>query len=408
MIVDTLPDGPRLLSYCTNVHPGESVEEILGALRQHAVPLRRRFPDKEPFGLGLRLGERAVRELQETPSRLEDLLGFLGDHSLAVYTLNVFPQGAFHGDSVKEQVYQPDWTRPERAAYTRAAAGLLARLLPADQDYGTLSTLPVGHGLQDPGSLEAAAGNLAAVAADLARLEGDSGNLLQLCLEPEPLCVLETSSDLVAFFKEHLLPAARRLPAVAGCDGEEQVRRHLGVCYDTCHMAVGFEEAGYNLQRLRREGIQVGKIQLSSALEVRRPGENPEGLSRLAEFQEERFLHQVIGRDRRGKLLRYPDLPDFLRSRQAAGAGLEVARCHFHVPIHLPDAFPLGTTQAHLLEVLNAQRLAPEVRHLEVETYTFELLPHKPVGKLDLVDDLENEIRFAWGHLAGGTPAQAP
>ena len=103
----------RILSYCTNVHTAESVADLREALERHAVPLKRRLAPDEPFGLGLRLGERAVHELEDELV-FQEFAAFLAEHELFAYTVNAFPQGTFHGDVVKDEVYRPDWREDER------------------------------------------------------------------------------------------------------------------------------------------------------------------------------------------------------------------------------------------------------------------------------------------------------
>lgn len=399
MILDGSGADRRLLSYCTNVHPGETVAEITDDLRRFAVPLRKRFAD-ERFALGLRLGEVAVTELDQDPEAMAAFKAFLDRERFIAYTLNVFPQGAFHAPEVKEQVYQPDWSDPSRAAYTMAAARVLAQLLDDDDPFGTLSTLPLGWVSEKSADAtqplrDAGARNIARVAHQLADLEAATGRRILLCLEPEPLCVLETTAETIAWFEEDLWPLGNDLEAVGGRDGEEQLRRHVGACYDACHLAVEHEDVLYGLERLERAGVPVGKIQLSCALELRRPRENPEGLRRLLAFDEPRFLHQVVVPDKERKLVRFRDLGRFSAWLEATSEPVGSARCHFHVPIHLPPSWPLHTTQASLRDVMHREHVRRSVRHLEVETYTFSVMPDALRQDGSLVDSLEREIAFA-------------
>jgi sugar phosphate isomerase/epimerase len=404
MLLDTAPGSPpRLLSYCTNVHPGETVAEITAALEAHAVPLGDRLG--RPLALGLRLGETAVREL-EIAGRLESFRDFLRREHLVVTTLNVFPQGRFHADVVKEAVYSPDWSTPERFDYTRRAAQVLARLLPPDDRFGTLSTLPLGFRKSTAGREPRCAASLARLVHELAVLEDREGVHILLCLEPEPLCLIETTGELIAFHRDSLLPCAAELPSVGGRSGPEQLYRHVGACLDTCHAAVEYEDPVGALRALRGAGIAVGKIQVSSALVARDPGARPDVVARLREFAEPRFLHQVIARAPDGTCTRFADLPGFIGAVEHGFRPAE-ARCHFHVPIHLAEIPPLETSREDLLRLLARERAQPSVRHLEVETYTFPLLPGVAPGPAALVADLEQELRFAHRALAASDPNAA-
>jgi len=318
----------------------------------------------------------------------------------------VFPQGAFHDDVVKDAVYLPDWSDAARADYTLGAARVLASLLDDSDPFGTMSTLPLGWVADEQeGAFDAlataSARRIADVAHGLAVLESETGKCIQLCLEPEPLCALATTGDAESWFTEYLWPRASELEGVGGADGESQLRRHVGVCFDACHHAVEHEDALYGLERLQRRGIEVGKIQLSCALEVRRPRENREGLERLMAFDEPRFLHQVVARNARHQLVRFRDLPAFKDWLDRETTHVEMARCHFHVPVHLISTWPLSTTQPALKDLMFRESRRKSVRHLEVETYTFDVMPEVLGRETTLVDSLERELRFARSGLLG-------
>src|SRR3954452_432273 len=99
----TLPAYPNLptvsstvhLSYCTNIHPGESWPEVRANLDRYLVPVRERVAADRPFGVGLRLSAESARALA-TPHALDELRGFLAAHDLYVFTINGFPYGPFH------------------------------------------------------------------------------------------------------------------------------------------------------------------------------------------------------------------------------------------------------------------------------------------------------------------------
>jgi hypothetical protein len=50
-------------------------------------------------------------------------------------------------------------------------------------------------------------------------------------------------------------------------------------------------------------------------------------------------------------------------------------RVHFHVPVFLDQTEHFPTTQANLSQVLKLQKMSGFCRHLEVETYTWDVLP---------------------------------
>ncbi len=332
------------------------------------------------MGVGLRLSAIAAEAL-DAPTELCTLREFLAREQLYVFTVNGFPYGPFHGERVKEQVYAPDWRTPERLAYTDRLAGLLAALLPDDQPdlTGSVSTVPGAfRASASVDAREAIAEALLRHAAYLAALEDRTGRRITLALEPEPMCLMETTAEAVGFFEEFLFTAeaAARFAALSGrapAAAETLLHRHLGLCLDVCHAAVEFEAPADSLASLRRAEVSVMKLQLSSALAV--PHMDAAAAELLRRFDDGVYLHQVVEQGPDG-LTRYLDLPEALAAWHADAAPGREWRVHCHVPV-FHDA-PLGrfaTTQPTLLDMLARQCRDGISPHLEVETYTWDVLP---------------------------------
>ena len=383
------------LTYCTNIHAGESWPEVRTALARHLPEVRRQVAPDRPFGVGLRLSALAAGALAE-PAALDELKSLLAASDCYVFTINGFPYGPFHGRRVKEAVYQPDWRHEERLAYSDRLADLLVELLPDDAELeGSVSTVPGTFKplAEAPGAIDDIARNLVRHAAHLVGIRERTGRTIALALEPEPWCYLETIDETVRFFEQHLFGAAAvrqliDLTGLARSDAEAALRRHLGVCYDVCHAAVEFEDPAASLRALEAAAIGVPKLQLSAALRIAAVG--PETAAQLRPFDEPVYLHQVI--ERRGdRLTRHLDLPDALAGI-AGSAGTEW-RVHFHVPIFLAELRDFSTTQAFLREILARHRQQPISRHLEVETYTWDVLPAH-YRQVDVASAIAREL--AW------------
>jgi len=364
------------LTYCTNIHPGETWPEVEHVLATLVPGVKRLVSPDAPFGVGLRLSAEAAFEL-EKPDTLTRARTILEREGLYVFTLNGFPYGAFHGGPIKERVYDPDWQTEARVAYTSALARVLAALLPPG-GVGSISTVPGCSALRAgvPGARRLMAQNLARTAAELFTIERESGKLVTLALEPEPACLLETAADAVDFFENDVFsPEARaELGRRCGLDtdaAEGALRRHLGVCLDTCHASVEFERPREALARLVARAISVPKIQLSAGLVLERP--SPEALAELRTFDDGVYLHQCVVRPTPdAPLVRFLDLDQALAHAPALGPEASW-RVHFHVPIFERSLDPFTSTQGDLEDLLrSAPELAP---HLEVETYTFGVLP---------------------------------
>lgn len=363
---------PLHLTYCLNVHPGELWPENFEAIQTHACAIRDQVAPDKPFGLGLRLSRRAA-DLLCQPEALAAFLDFMKANALYAFTINGFPYGNFHGKPVKTEVYRPDWSTRERLDYTVDLARILARILPEGAE-GSVSTLPLGYGrLPDFSSRAADILNLAECAATLHALHSETGREIHIGLEPEPDCLLETTGDVIQFFEGPLLELG--VPRVASClccdrpTAETILRRHVGVCFDTCHLAIQFEDLAGSLTRLTHRGIRISKVQLSAALEAE-PGSQT--LRRLGDFVDPVYLHQVKVRPPSpGSLLSYPDLADALRDAPASG----LWRIHFHLPLYYEGEGRLASTTAAMNgDFWNTLKATP-VSHWEIETYTFHVLP---------------------------------
>jgi sugar phosphate isomerase/epimerase len=367
------------LTYCTNVHPGDSWLEVLRAVRAHVPRVREGIGGNEPFPLCLWLSRRAAQDVDERAAA--EMRDWCRANGCRVTAINGFPYGAFHGRAVKRDAYLPDWRHPDRRDHTRRLADILAAWLEGDAP-GVVSTVPLGYG-RDGAEWECARDNLVSTLEHLDGLAQASGKHVILALEPEPGCVLETTAQVVRFFES--------------LDLSEDRGRYLGVCYDCCHQAVQFERAAQSLAALAGAGIRVAQAHVSAAL--RAPGTQ---LALLAQLDEPRYLHQTIGRRRDGTLARFEDLPAALAASPAE-THVEEWRVHFHVPIFARTLGDCATTQPDLEEALAA--LDPAIP-LVVETYTFDVLPERMrTGSLD--DSLVRELRWARERLALRARAEA-
>jgi sugar phosphate isomerase/epimerase len=359
------PDGSLLhLAYCSNVHPADDLDGVAAQLERYAARVRARL-DAPVLGIGLWVAAPALAAgAEQAAERLRAQLDRLG---LEVVTLNGFPYTAFHADVVKLDVYRPNWADARRRDYTLGLARLLARLLPDDVRDGSISTLPLGWRTEwDEDAAAAGRQALEEVAAGLIELERETGKRIRIALEPEPGCTIETVAQASDF--------------LAGVAPE-----WIGLCLDACHLAVQFEAPDGALALLDEAGVPVVKAQVSSALRVPEPA-TARGF--LDDFAEPRFLHQVR-EVVHGHVAGADDLPD------ALGGALPAEhewRVHFHVPVHAAE----HTTQRELESTLAALAGGPAARttHLEVETYTWGVLPDGPGGDDGLVEGLAAEL--AW------------
>jgi sugar phosphate isomerase/epimerase len=398
------PSGFFHLTYCTNIHAAEGWDAVYANIQRFAPALKARLSPSGPFGIGLRLSARDARELLEG-NRLDAFRAFLDRGQLYVALINGFPHGSFHRTAVKADVYAPDWRDEERVRYTLDLVTILSRLLPAQLD-GGVSTAPLSYkpwvGDASPAAFTR---NIVRVAEAMVRERQRSGALLHLDIEPEPDCVIETSDEFLEFFERHLLAEGSPLLASSiGCtvaEAETHLREHVRICVDCCHFAVEYEDPIAALERVRAAGVQVGRVQLSSALTVTFPGDAAGCrllVERLRRFADSTYLHQVIER-RNGVLTHYPDL-DVALDQRPSPAGAEW-RIHFHVPLFTAEYDGLGSTQSYVRQVLDIARRTRFTRHFEIETYTWDVLPQGL--KIDLLDSIGREYDWVLAEVTEGT-----
>lgn len=383
------------LTYCTNIHPGADWKSTFESLKQYVPKIRDQVSMGRPFGIGLRLSNKASEELNEG-RKLAEFKTWLNENRLYVFTMNGFPYGNFHNEKVKDRVHAPDWTTDERVTYTKRLFGQLAFLIPEGIS-GGISTSPISykhwHDVSTMGDVFVkGAKNLSEIVLQLHKIEKDTGKYLHLDIEPEPDGLLENSDEVVHFFKEYLIPTAKdRIAESLGIQGslaEELVYRHINICYDICHFSLAYEAPEETLRKFSKIGIKVGKIQVSSALKiVFNDSDRDQIWESLALFDEPTYLHQVT--EKIGDTVRtYNDLPIVLKEKK----DFSELRAHFHVPIFLEKFDKLYSTQDHILKVVDYLGQHKVSDHLEIETYTWEVLPD--VLKVDLSESIIREIKW--------------
>ncbi|MBA2492532.1 MAG: metabolite traffic protein EboE [Gammaproteobacteria bacterium] len=393
------------LTYCTNIHPGESWEAVFAGIERYVPGLKQRLSPQKPFGIGLRLSDLAARELLQGDA-LDGFKTWLGERGLYVFTINGFPYGGFHRQVVKDQVYAPDWRAAARVDYTLRLARILAALLPADIE-GSISSVPISYKpwfhneAERAAAFERASVNLARMAAELMSIRATTGRSLHIDVEPEPDCLLENSDETVEFFERWLLPVGGSWLASTLCispsEAQANLLAHIGVCYDTCHFALQYETPAAALSKLTGAGIRIGKVQLSAALKASMPESADERgavIERLRPFAEPTYLHQIVERHADGSLHHHADLSTATSPHPDAREW----RVHFHVPIFSGEYGGIYSTRDDIAATLSVLRDTHACPHLEIETYTWEVLPSRL--KVDLSRSIVREYEWVLNTFA--------
>ena len=371
------------------------------SLQTFVPEVKRRFSPQVPMGVSLRMSNATVEELIKKPDERIWLKKFLEENSLYIYTVNVFPYGPFKGEIVKEKVYEPDWTTDSRTKYTMHIADILAEVTGPEVE-PTIQTAPLAFRpkVTDETYVAQFNENIYKLIAHLMSLENSSGRRVKVAVEPEPFCFLETIPETVSWFNNYIysLSAAKKIAEYSRQPLSEvfgATRRYIGVVLDICHQSVEFENIADDIDLLSQAGIPIFKLQEAAALRV--DNVTPEIVEELKKYTGTIYLSQTT-QLRDGALTRFLNLEDAI-SAWEDDPGPREWRTHFHVPVFLKDLGPFQTTRSGIDDALRVHARTPLSNHLEIETYTWDVLPdHLKTG--DIIEYVVRELEYVRDELA--------
>jgi hypothetical protein len=372
-----LPGGLGHLTYSTLVHPADTWDDLWESVQTYLPRVKERIAPDRPFGVSLRLSAASADRLARDDAARDRLSRFFADNDMYLYTANAFPYGPFKGRRVKEQVYEPDWRSEERTKYTIDVADVVADLAPEGIE-PSIQTAPLGFKPNVTGEDVVAAytDHVLRVTAHLIELRERSGRTVTLAIEPEPYCFLETTTETIAYFRDHLYSgsgatALARMTGLPVADALLALRRHVGIVFDTCHQAIEYEDIGVSLQALVDAGIPIFKLQEAAAIHV--PEVTAEAVAALRKYAETIYLTQTLER-RNGSSAKYLNLEDAFAAWES-DPGPREWRVHIHVPVFLDDLGAFRSTRFAIEDALAFHKTLPLSRQLEIETYTWDVLP---------------------------------
>ncbi|WP_299554051.1 metabolite traffic protein EboE [Seonamhaeicola sp.] len=394
------------LTYCTNIHPGETWDEIFGNLKNHTTKIKDQLSPNKSFGIGLRLSQKSASVLLQD-NNLANFKTWLDSNGLYVFTMNGFPYGEFHNTVIKDQVHTPDWTTKERVNYTRDLMTILAYLLPENME-GSVSTSPLSYkywfNTQDEvkNTTQKACQSLMEVVLQLVDIKKTTGKLLHLDLEPEPDGFLENTKEVLDFYNDHLLKEGlSTVQSALNCSSEiakTHILDHIQICYDVCHFALAYERPEFVISNFQNAGINIGKVQISAAIKCKKSDTVSVSTqqSYLRQFDEPVYLHQSVVKLDDDSLVHFSDLSEGIDLMN--GANFKEIRTHFHVPIFVSDFQVLESTQDEIIDALKLWKDNPYSQHLEVETYTWSILPE--YLQTDITSSVIRELEWLTNQLS--------
>jgi hypothetical protein len=395
-----LGNGLGHLTYSTLVHPADDWEQLYNSLVTYLPKVKERIAGNKAFGVCLRLSASSAATLAASAAERDKLKRFLADNNMYIYTVNAFPYGAFKGTVVKEQVYEPDWRSEERTRYTINVADVLADVGAPGMAL-SIQSAPLGFKPRVTGDdvVKSYTDHVLRVVAHLIALQARTGRTVQLALEPEPYCFLETTDETIDYFTHHLYSGAAveklaKLAHIPISEANEALRRHLGIVYDICHQAVEYENISESLQKLVDAGIPIFKLQEAAALHI--PEVTQPVVDTLKRYAKTIYLTQTLEK-KDGKITKFLNVDDAIAAFEK-NPGPREWRTHIHVPVFLDDLGQFRTTRFAIEDALRFHKSKPLSPHLEVETYTWDMLPDS-LKSGDIVDYICRELEWVRGQL---------
>ncbi|GAB1855387.1 metabolite traffic protein EboE [Flavobacteriaceae bacterium MHTCC 0001] len=394
------------LTYCTNIHPGETWEEIFNNLKVHALEVKKQITPKGAFGIGLRLSKKSATVLLQD-NNLEIFKNWLQDNNLYVFTMNGFPYGEFHNTVIKDQVHTPDWTTKERLDYTKDLMNILAFLLPEGIE-GSVSTSPLSykHWFKTEKEIhqvtQKACNALIEVVLQLIDIKNKTGKLLHLDLEPEPDGFLENTKEVINFYENYLftegISILKTKLQCSKSEAKSHILDHIQLCYDVCHFALAYESPEFVISSLENAGIKIGKVQISAAIKCKKSSSISIETQQtcLRQFDEPTYLHQSVVKLNNGQFVHFPDLAEGIALMN--NVDFQELRTHFHVPIFINNFQVLESTQDEIITALNLWKKEHYSTHLEVETYTWSILPDHL--QKDITSSIVRELKWVEHQLS--------
>lgn len=386
------------ITYCSNIYSGDTWQDIFLNLKKNIPEISSKVAQTKAFGIGLRLSNNAAIQMLENDNILI-FQQWLNTNNYYVATINGFVYGNFYNTSIKNKVYKPDWTTLERANFNFTLIEILSKLCPIGGDVG-FSTSPLDykfglHKKNDKSFNDLTLEYLVQLIKKLIYIEKKEGKTIHIDFEPEADCLLEKISDIVNFFENLLLvDLALKLTNelnISLTEAKTYIFRHLRICYDICHQAVQFEDHLKNFEILSKSGIKIGKIQLSSALEINvKPNTLIDLIDDLNKFKDKIYLHQVVIKSFDGSFNKYRDLPEALENFEDNNESFW--RIHYHLPIFAKKYNNFLTTSEEIKTVINFLKTSSITSCLEIETYTWEILPEEL--KLNLTQSIVREYEW--------------
>lgn len=369
-------------SYCMNVHPADTLEDLIKNLKELAYPIAQKTKHIYEMGVELHLNhivaEEAMQKIDYLKSNLEKL-------NLKVFSVNNYPLIDFHQKIVKDKVYLPSWAHTERTKATITCAKVLAQLIATNQS-ASISTLAGAYRYHDGFSqIDVICQNYLDAFEEIKKINQTYKVNISLALEPEPDTTLDSIQSIIQFFEIDLKKASDKRKL-----NFSQVKSIIGLNLDACHASVIFEKPADALRILHSKGIQTFKFHITNA-PILRPPYTTEKIIAFKKLNEPKYLHQTFALKNK-QVTKFKDLSDFNFENCN---DYEEIRTHFHVPLNLQSFSSLNTSNEEVIDLLKAAISIPCGQNFVAETYTWpQHLESISAKNFNLINGIADEVNW--------------
>lgn len=399
------------LSYCTNIHKGESWNEVFTNIKKYTVNVKKLITRKKWFSIGLCLSNKSVKSLTKK-NILKKFQKWLLKKYIYIQTINSFCFTNFHEKNIKQKIYNPNWGTYERYIFTKQIINIIKHTLLITTT-GTISTVPLFYKYTIKTKkekyilLQKSIINLMNILIHLKKINKN----ISICMEPEPDCYLEKTSDVITFYNKRLYihgnEYLQKNYKITKKINKQLIKKYIKVCYDICHFSLFKEKIQQTLSKFKKEKIDIGKIQLSSGLKTNEPKNyflKNNFFKKLNKITKKTpFLHQaystIINKNNTISS-HYKDLFEIkkrplLEKKPIKMINKKIWKVHYHIPLYKSKHQNFKTTQkeiSNLFRILLNSKKYKIPTSIEIETYTWDNF--KKSQKINLLTSIVNEYKY--------------
>lgn len=347
-----------ILTYCSNIFKVNKVKKLIYNINQYIINIKKK---EQYINISLCISNNLSIELKK---KCIELKSWMKKYNIDISSINAFVYQNFHKKRIKETIYSPDWSSINRLIFTHRLITLSSKLK-RKKIHISISTLPISYKkwikkYDEPYIFYKSTNYLKNYKISL-------NKNISIDIEPEPCCEIENYKNFIIFYKKWIDIKKDK----------SNNAKFLGICFDVCHFSVIFDKQEKIIKLIKKTKINIGKIQISSALKTIIPKKISQ-LKRLKNtlhiLRKSDFLHQCMIKNI-NKIEKYTDIPKLL-SLIKKKQNLEL-RIHCHIPVYKKKFKYMTTTKNEINKINKLLKKTQLTKILEIETYTQNIFFNK-------------------------------